>query len=70
MLAIDKFVAKLPGRMEESQLAGSDPESYRLHVEFVHAHGVPKGPITTLSNACAVTAAVIGPNGRKATRGT
>jgi hypothetical protein len=55
---------------EESQLVGGDPESYRLHVEFVHAHGIPKGAITTLLNACTATAATVAPNGRKAAGGT
>ena len=26
-----------------------DPETFHLHVEFVHAHGIPKGQFTTFS---------------------
>jgi hypothetical protein len=45
-----------PGRLEwhpaHGEPARSDPEAFFLHVEFVHAHGVPKGEFTTFSNAC------------------
>jgi hypothetical protein len=45
-----------PGRLEwhpaHGEPARSDPEAFFLHVEFVHAHGIPKGEFTTFSNAC------------------
>jgi hypothetical protein len=46
-----------PGRMEShaphEELEASDPEVYRLNVEFVHSHGVPRGQITTFSTRVA-----------------
>jgi hypothetical protein len=53
---------------EARRLVRSDPETYRLHLEFVHAHGVPKGCITTFSNTCAVTGPTGGSNGRAGAR--
>ena len=42
-----------PGRLEShsahEDVIRGDPEAFRLHVEFVHAHGVPKGQFTTFS---------------------
>jgi hypothetical protein len=36
---------------EEQRLTGPlDPATYRLHVEFVRAHGLPKGEYTTFCN--------------------
>jgi hypothetical protein len=32
--------------------ACGDPETFHLHVEFAHAHGIPKGEFTTFSNTC------------------
>jgi hypothetical protein len=53
MKAAQTFASHLPGRMEfhpahEAVIRG-DPEVFRLHVEFVHAHGIPTGQFTTFS---------------------
>jgi hypothetical protein len=53
---------------EARRLTRSDPQTYRLHVEFVQAHGIPKGRITTFSNTCAVTGPTGGSNGRNGAR--
>lgn len=46
-----------PLQEEETRLlVRSDPETFKLHVEFVHAHGIPKGQVTNFSNTCAVAA--------------
>lgn len=58
MSAAERFAMHAPGRMEwhpaHEEGGGADPETFHLHVEFVHAHGIPKGEFTTLS-PCAVT---------------
>jgi len=33
----------------------NDAETFKLNVAFVHAHGTPRGEVTTFSNAAAVT---------------
>jgi len=63
MSAAERFAIQPPGRMQShpahgEELAGSDPETFHLHVEFVHAHGVPRGQFTTFSTACAASGAV------------
>lgn len=61
MSAAERFAMHPPGRLEwhpaHGDLAPGDPETFRLNVEFVHAHGVPKGQFTTLSNDCGATGA-------------
>ena len=51
----ERFATHPPARLEwhpaHEQLAGGDPETFLLHVEFVHAHGMPKGEFTTFSTA-------------------
>jgi hypothetical protein len=53
MKAAYKFSSQRPGRLEyhpaHEDVIRGDPEAFRLHVEFVHAHGVPKGQFTTFS---------------------
>ena len=48
-----RLTTQLPGRLEwhpaHGELAAADPETFHLHVEFVHAHGLPKGQFTTFS---------------------
>jgi hypothetical protein len=40
------------GRLESNPvLRGLDPETFRLHVEFMHSHGSPRGEITTLCSS-------------------
>lgn len=60
----ERFVTHPPARLHwhpaHEQLAGGDPETFALHVEFVHAHGIPKGEFTTFSTAG--SAAVAGPD--------
>lgn len=36
------------------RLVRTDAQAFRLHVEFVHAHGIPKGEVTTFSTVGAV----------------
>lgn len=51
-----RFATHSPGRLEwhpaHGEPAGSDPVTFVLHVEFVHAHGIPTGEFTTFSNTC------------------
>jgi hypothetical protein len=51
----ERFATRPPARLEwhpaHEELAGGDPETFLLHVEFVHAHGIPKGEFTTFSTA-------------------
>lgn len=48
-----RFATLPPGRLEwhpaHGNLGVEDPEIFHLHVEFVHAHGLPKGQFTTFS---------------------
>ena len=48
-----RFATRPPGRLEwhpaHGDLGAEDPETFHLHVEFVHAHGLPKGQFTTFS---------------------
>lgn len=58
MSAAERFSMHPPGRMEwhpaHEEGGGEDPETFLLHVEFVHAHGLPKGEFTTLSTGTVV----------------
>lgn len=59
-----------PLQAEETRLlVRRDPETFKLHVEFVHAHGIPKGQVTNFSNTCAVASPMGGSNGRAGARG-
>ena len=53
MSANARFATYPPVRLEwhpaHGDLAAGDPETFHLHVEFVHAHGLPKGQFTTFS---------------------
>jgi hypothetical protein len=53
MSAAARFATRLPARLEwhpaHGELLAGDPETFHLHVEFVHAHGLPKGQFTTFS---------------------
>lgn len=55
-MSVARFGIHPPGRLEwhpaHEDAAGSDPVTFCLHVEFMHAHGIPKGEFTTFSNAC------------------
>jgi hypothetical protein len=50
-----RFATRPPARLEwhsaHEELTDDDPETFVLHVEFVHAHGIPKGEFTTFSTA-------------------
>ena len=63
MKAAQTFASRLPGRMEfhpaHEEVIRGDQELFRLHVEFAHAHGIPRGQFTTFS-AC-----VSAPNGAR-----
>lgn len=54
-----RFTSPPPARLEwhpaHEERAGGDPETFLLHVEFVHAHGLPKGEFTTFSTAGTAT---------------
>ncbi len=45
-----------------------DPETFHLHVEFVHAHGLPQGQFTTFST-CNPTEPLASRNGHDGARG-
>ena len=53
MSAAERFAAHPPARLQWHPVHGEpeaeDPETFHLHVEFVHAHGLPKGQFTTFS---------------------
>lgn len=57
-----RFATRPPGRLEwhpaHGVLEAEDPETFHLHVEFVHAHGLPKGQFTTFST-CNPTDSVV-----------
>lgn len=54
-MSSERFAAHSPGRFERQpehdELAASDPDTFSLHIEFLRAHGIPKGEFTTLSAA-------------------
>lgn len=64
MTAAERIASHPLGRMEShrahEELVRSGPETFHLHVEFVHAHGVPKGQFTTFSTRTATR-----PNGAR-----
>jgi hypothetical protein len=47
-------------RAAHEELEGSDPHLYRLNVEFVHAHGIPKGQIIAFCTRVAIAAGTSG----------
>ena len=53
MSVVARFATPLPARLEWHPTHGdpwaADPETFHLHVEFVNAHGLPKGQFTTFS---------------------
>lgn len=52
-MSAERFGTDPPARLEwhpaHGEIAGGDPETFVLHIEFVHAHGLPKGEFTTFS---------------------
>ena len=66
MPAVARSAKPLPGRLEWHPAHGEprtqDPEAFHLHVEFVNAHGLPKGQFTTFST-CNQTHPAAGRNG-------
>jgi hypothetical protein len=52
-MSAERFGTSPPARLEwhpaHGEIARGDPETFALHIEFVHAHGVPKGEFTTFS---------------------
>ena len=71
MLAAERFATHPTGRLESHPVHGeidpADPHTFRLHVEFVHAHGVPRGEFTTFST-CSAASTLGGPSGRGGAR--
>ena len=67
------FATRPPGRLEwhpaHGDLGAEDPETFHLHVEFVHAHGLPKGQFTTFST-CNPTESASGTGRRSGARST
>ncbi len=53
MSAAERFATHPPACLQWHPAHGEpeaeDPETYHLHVEFVHAHGLPTGQFTTFS---------------------
>jgi hypothetical protein len=53
MSAAERFATRPPARLQwhpaHDESTGDDQETFHLHVEFVHAHGVPAGQFTTFS---------------------
>ena len=53
MSAAERFATHPPARLQWHPAHGepeaADPETFHLHVEFVHAHGLPVGQFTTFS---------------------
>ena len=53
MSAAERFAAYPPAHLQwhpaHGEPAAEDPETFHLHVEFVHAHGLPTGQFTTFS---------------------
>ena len=54
-MSAERFATHPPGRLEwhppHEESASTDPETFLLNVEFVHAHGIPRGEFTTFSTA-------------------
>ena len=52
-MSAERFASHPPARLEwhpaHGEVACGDPETFALHVEFVHAHGLPRGEFTTFS---------------------
>jgi hypothetical protein len=69
----ERFATHPPARLEwhpaHEELAAGDPETFLLHVEFLHAHGVPKGEFTTFSTAGIATLLSPDAEGRHGARG-
>jgi hypothetical protein len=59
-MSAEKCATQSPARLEwhpaHGEVPRGDPETFVLHVEFVHAHGLPKGEFTTFSLAPVVDA--------------
>ena len=53
MSTSSRFATYPPARLEwhpaHGELTAGDPGIFHLHVEFVHAHGLPAGQFTTFS---------------------
>jgi hypothetical protein len=68
----ERFAPHPPARLEwhpaHEGFAGGDPATFLLHVEFVHAHGIPKGEFTTFSTAGIATDAGPDAEGRDGAR--
>lgn len=72
-MSAKRFATHPPASLEwhpaHGELAGGDPETFILHIEFVHAHGLPRGEFTTFSTAPVVGGAGRGPEVRHGARG-
>jgi len=46
---LDKVLRDAAADEERRRQARTDAESFQLHVQFMRAHGLPRGEVTTLS---------------------
>ena len=67
MSATARLATHPPSRLEwhpaHEEVGAVDSDTFDLHVEFVHAHGLPKGQFTTFST-CNPTEPVVSRDGR------
>jgi len=53
MSVAERFAAQPPARLQWHPAHGEpdaeDPQTFHLHLEFMHAHGLPTGQFTTFS---------------------
>ena len=72
MSAAARSATRSPARLEwhpaHGELMAGDPETFHLHVEFVHAHGLPQGQFTTFST-CNPTEPLASRNGHDGAHG-
>ena len=72
MSAAARFATRLPTHLAwhpaHGEFGAGDAETFHLHVEFVHAHGIPKGQFTTFST-CNPTEPLVSRNGHTGARG-
>ena len=54
-MSTERFATHPPARLQwhsaHEECADGDPGTFVLNVEFVHAHGIPRGEFTTFSTA-------------------
>lgn len=48
---LQQTMCEITHENDKRPVARADEEAFRLHLQFMRAHGVPKGEFTTFSNA-------------------